>query len=243
MTRLIAIIVALVAAAVVATAASADVIVLSAKGGTLKSGDTIGDSDTIDLPSGASAQLLLPSGTIKAVSGPAKVSVATLTRGEKSDSGLFDKVAGLMGKSGNEGNVGAVRAIAPKRPPTVPQPFSLTDLPLDAEVGVWCFDKGGAVSLTRSQRDKPLTAALVDLGTSSRAEIAFQQDQAKVAWPKGIELKAGTYGISLPDRPLRQVRLVPIAKPPTEDTIRVLHGEHCDVQLRAFLREFRAAQN
>jgi hypothetical protein len=217
--------------------AVAEVIVLSAKGGALKAGDTIADNATIDLPAGATIEILLPTGAMRTLSGPSKTSVASLTKGEKPDAGLFSKVAELVGKSGgSESSVGAVRA-APTTRAIRPPAFSWTAVPIEAD-GDWCVEKGSTLSLVRSTSDRPIKVTLVDVAGSQRAELAFDAGKADIAWPDSLAPKVGTYAVLVPDRPMKQIRLRLIAPLPSrDDTLRVLHGQRCEVQMRAFLSE------
>jgi hypothetical protein len=227
------------AAALVASMsiAAAEVIVLSAKGGALKAGDTIADNGTIDLPSGATIEILLPTGAMRTLSGPIKTPVSTLTKGEKADAGLFSKVAELVGKSGgSESSVGAVRA-APTTRAIRPPAFSWTSVPIEAD-GDWCVEKGSTLSLVRSSADRPLKATLVDVAGSQRVELAFDAGKTTIPWPEALAPKVGSYAVLAADRPMRQIRLRLIAPLPSrEDTLRVLHGQRCEVQMRAFLSE------
>jgi hypothetical protein len=225
------------AALVWMTAAQAEVIVLSAKGGSLKAGDTIADNATIDLPSGATIEVLLPTGAMRTLSGPSKTAVASLTKGEKPDAGLFSKVAELVGKTGgSESSVGAVRA-APATRATRPPAFSWTAVPIEAD-GDWCVEKGSPLSLVRSAGERPLKVTLVDVAASQRTELTFDAGKADIPWPEAFAPKVGSYAVLVPDRPMRQIRLRLIAPLPSrEDTLRVLHGQRCEVQMRAFLSE------
>lgn len=216
--------------------ALADVIVLSAKGGGLKAGETLSDQASIDLPAGASAELLLPSGAMRAIKGPTKTTVSQLTKGEKADQGLFDKVAGLVNKPGaTESQVGGMRSAAIGRPK--PLPFSWTGIPLDAD-GDWCVEKGASLTLVRPNPSRAERVTVVDVAATQRIEVTFEPGQTSRPWPEGLAAKTGSYALILPDKPMRQIRMRLISPlPAREETVRVLHGQRCDAQLRTFLNE------
>ncbi|MFZ4808363.1 MAG: hypothetical protein ACOYLQ_13985 [Hyphomicrobiaceae bacterium] len=224
--------------AVAALPATAEVIVLSAKGSSLTAGQTLADTATIDLPAGATAEVLLPSGAMKNLTGPSKTPVRSLTGGAKPDTGLFNRVTELVSKpAGSESAVGAVRAARPVAQPAKPMPFSWTSVPIDAD-GDFCVEKGATLALVRGASDKPQRLTLVDVAASTRVEVSFEAGKPAAAWPDALAPKVGTYAVIVADRPMKQLRLRLIAPlPDRSETLRVLHGQRCDYQMRAFLQE------
>ena len=223
---------------IAAQPAAEEVIVLSAKGSSLTAGQTLADTATIDLPSGATAEVLLPSGAMKSLSGPSKIPVRTLTGGAKPEGGLFDRVTELVNKpASNESTVGAVRAARPVAAPSKPMPFSWTSVPIDAD-GDFCVEKGATLALARANSDKPQRITLVDVAASTRVEVNFEAGKPTAGWPDALAPKIGSYAVIVADRPMKQLRLRLIAPlPDRSETLRVLHGQRCDYQMRAFLQE------
>jgi len=82
--------------------AAADLIVLGGKGSSYQPGTVLSGGQTIDLPAGAKLQVMLPSGATQTLSGPLKTAVKDITKGEKVDQGLWDKVGSLVKGGGSE---------------------------------------------------------------------------------------------------------------------------------------------
>ena len=82
--------------------AAADLIVLGGKGSSYQPGTVLSDSQSIDLPAGAKLQVMLPSGATQTLSGPMKSAVKDITKGEKVDQGLWDKVGSIVKGGGSE---------------------------------------------------------------------------------------------------------------------------------------------
>ena len=219
--------------------ASAEIIVLTSKGGPLKPGETLTEGATIDLPAGASAEILLPSGSLRTLTGPVKTTVAALTKGQKPDAGLFGKVSEIVGNTGQRENVvGAVRAARPvARSVSRPASFSWRNIPIDAD-GDYCVEKGAGLMLVRPPSDKPASVTVVDVAGSARAAVAFAAGSPTAAWPETVTPKVGSYGLLTDGRPMKQIRLRLISPLPERgETIRLLHSQRCELQMRAFLAE------
>lgn len=233
---------ALAVSALAATAARADIIVIGSDAPAIKAGSVLADSATIDVPSGASVTVMLPSGRTERLKGPLKRSVAELAKGEKSDPSLWDSVQRYVQKQGkpSEGQIGAVRSLAPK-PTKGPLPFSWRQVPVDADGDV-CIEKGAPIEVARPPGGKSARLTVVDMQGQKRAETAFAEGAASAPWPKDIEAKVGTYALVVENAPMREFRLRLVSPlPGPDDTLRVLHGQRCQRQVEAWLKGLMTA--
>lgn len=215
--------------------AAADLIVLGGKGTSYQPGTILADSQTIDLPAGARLQVMLPSGATRALSGPMTSAVKDITKGEKVDQGLWDKVGSLVKGGGSERPTGATRSAiggAGK-----PLPFSWSEVPIDAS-GDICVEKGAKLSLVRGATTKQLDVTVVEKSAAARAKAVFADGSGKAAWPTELEPKVGSYLLLAPDRPMREVTLRILSPlPDRAQALRVLHSQRCETQLKALVRE------
>lgn len=233
---------ALAASALVSGTARADIIVIGSDAPAIKAGSVLVDSATLDVPSGASVTVMLPSGRTERLKGPLKRAVAELAKGEKSEPGLWDSVQRYVQKQGkpSEGQVGAVRSLAPK-PAKAPLPFSWRQVPLDADGDV-CIEKGAPIEVARASGGKSARLTIVDMQAQKRAETAFAEGATSAPWPKEIEPKVGTYSLVVEGAPMRELRLRLVSPlPGPDETLRVLHGQRCQRQIEAWLRAVMTA--
>ena len=235
--------------------AHADVIVVSSNVASIKSGSVLGSDKTIDVPSGARVRVMMPSGRTQEFKGPAKVKVADLGKGEAINESLWNDVKRLVSnqKQASESTVGAVRSMAPKsgagegasasrsfkhvpEPVVLPPAFSWRRVPIDAGGDV-CVEKGAPLELLRGAPGRPLAISVVNVQSKKRGAADFAVGSATAAWPADVGTDVGLYAVVLPDGAKRDIRLRPIAPlPEADETLRVLHGQRCLVQVEAWLR-------
>ena len=220
---------------VAGTPARADVLVLDSKVPALKRGAILKDSDQIDLPLGASVVIVLPAGGTRTLTGPLKVSVRELSKGEAIDQSLWNMVGEVVGGGGGSlGGTGATRSVG--RPPVENMAFSWRQVPVEAE-GDFCVEKGAALQLARAGNSRVARVTVVDVQSSQRAEVRFDDGKAIAAWPSQVPPKIGAFAFLIPDRPMRQVRLRLIDPlPDTDQTLRLLYSQRCQAQAEAWLR-------
>lgn len=233
---------AILAAMVLAAApASAQVIVVQSTAKGVKAGTLLDNNAQVNLPKGTRAVFVLPSGTTRTVSGPFKGRAADLTKGVKANPGVFDAVRRYVRTGGsNERNVGAMRSAAPAFA-LQSVPFSWRSVPVTA-TGDYCVEKGAAVSLIRPSTRKAEALTIIAMASKRRARVAFAAGAASIPWPDALSIDPGaTYALLAPGRPARKMRMRLISRlPAREDTLQVLHGQRCQSQFRAFIREMQS---
>ena len=225
------------------TAASAQVIVVQSTAPGLNAGKLLTDDAKVTIPKGAKAIFVLPSGATRTVAGPFKGRAKDLTKGVKANPGVFDAVRRYVETGGsNQRNVGAVRSAVPVTARGKPLPFSWSAIPVTAS-GDYCVKKGAAVSLIRARVADQRAITIIDMASRRRARVAFKAGADSVAWPDDLTINPGvTYAMLTDGRPARQLRMRTISPLPTrEDTLQVLHGQRCQSQFRAFIREMQAS--
>lgn len=215
--------------------AMADLIVLGGKGSSYQSGTVLSDGQTIDLPAGARLQVMLPSGATQTLTGPMKAAVKDISKGEKVDQGLWEKVGSLVKGGGSERPTGAVRSAAGSA--AKPLPFSWTEVPIDAS-GDICVEKGAKLSLVRGATTRQLDVTVVEKAAAQRGRATFADGAGAAAWPSELEPKVGSYLLMVPDRPMREVTLRILSPLPNRaEALRVLHSQRCETQLKALVQE------
>lgn len=233
----------------------ADVIVVSSNAASVKAGSLLGNDTTIDVPSGARVRVMMPSGRTQEFKGPAKVKVADLGKGETINESLWNDVKRLVSNQNQaiESTIGAVRSVVPKSrgggeganaprafkhvPDPVPPPaFSWRRVSIDAGGDV-CVEKGAPLELLRAAPGRPLAINIVNVQSKKRGVAEFAVGSATAAWPADVGTDVGLYAVVMPDGAKRDIRLRPIAPlPEADETLRVLHGQRCLVQVEAWLR-------
>lgn len=227
-----------------ATAVQAQVIVVQSNAKGLKAGSLLENSATVTIPKGKQVVFVLPSGATRTVSGPFKGRAANLTKGVKSNSGVFDAVKRYVVTGGaDQKSVGAMRSAAPSLVLRPSLPFSWRTVPVTSS-GDFCVERGAAVSLIRPRAGKAQAVTIVDMASKRRARVVFAAGTAKMPWPGALSIDAGaTYALLAAGRPARQMRMRLISPlPAREDTLQVLHGQRCQSQFRAFIREMQAGK-
>ena len=219
--------------------AQADVIVLKSSVPGLSAGRTLTDAETLEIPAGKSALLVLPSGATKTVNGPLSTKVASLTTGHSPNAALLDAVRKYVETGGTRtGAVGATRSAVPTLA-AAPKPFSWTEVPLSV-AGDYCVDKGSPLALVRDVSSGDLDVTVIDLQNSIRARAHFPSGSKRARWPAEIEPTVGKYAFVIGGQPLRQIRLRPIDPlPGDEETLRVLFTQRCESQVEAYLQALR----
>jgi len=236
---------ALAAALVLAsTTVSAQVIVVQSTAKSLTPGALLANDTKVTIPKGARAVFVLPSGATRTVAGPFKGRAGDLTKGVKANPGVFDAVKRYVRTGGsNQNNVGAMRSAAPAFALGKNLPFSWRSVPVTTS-GDFCIEKGAAVSLIRPRTKKQQAVTIIDMASKRRARVAFAAGSARIPWPDALSIDPGvTYALLTAGRSARQMRMRLIAPlPAREDTLQVLHGQRCQSQFRAFIREMQAGK-
>lgn len=223
--------------------ANAQVIVVQSSAKGLTAGSLLANDTKVIIPKGKKAIFVLPSGATRTVSGPFNGRAGDLTKGVKANPGVFDAVKRYVRTGGsNQKSVGAVRSAAPAFALGKPLPFSWSAVPVTTS-GDYCVEKGAAVSLVRSRATKQQAITIIDMASKRRTRVAFKAGADSVAWPDDLGIDPGvTYAVLTDGRPARQMRIRLITPLPSrEDTLQVLHGQRCQSQFRAFIREMQAA--
>ena len=226
--------------------AAAQVIVVQSTVAKYKVGKTLGKAVQVAIPDGASMVVVLANGATKTITGPYSGKVADLSKGTTSNAALFNAVKKFVKTGGSSTKrVGALRSATPASGAIgdgAKPKFSWTAIPISARGDV-CLDKSGTISIARGSTRKAQTVTVVDLQSSSRAQVQFEEGMATVAWPTELQLKNSAYALLTGGNTKRfRVRLIaPV--PGFDQTLQVLHGQRCGTQFEAFLRGFAANQN
>lgn len=224
-----------------AAPAGAQVIVVQSTAKTVKAGTLLDNNARVNLPKGTRAVFVLPSGATRTVAGPFTGRAADLTKGVKANPGVFDAVKRYVRTGGaNEKNVGAMRSAAPAFALQT-LPFSWRSVPVTA-TGDYCVEKGASVSLVRPSARKAEALTIIAMASKRRARVAFAAGAASIPWPDSLSIDPGaTYALLAPGRQARKMRMRLISPlPAREDTLQVLHGQRCQSQFRAFIREMQS---
>lgn len=229
---------------IAATTVSAQVIVVQSTAKGVTAGTLLANDTKVTIPKGAQAVFVLPSGATRTVAGPFKGRASDLTKGVKANPGVFDAVKRYVRTGGsNQKNVGAMRSAVPAFALGKNLPFSWRSVPVTSS-GDFCIEKGAAVSLIRPRTKNQQSVTIIDMASKRRARVAFAAGAARIPWPDNISIDPGvTYALLTSGRPARQMRMRLIAPlPAREDTLQVLHGQRCQSQFRAFIREMQASK-
>lgn len=237
--RLFTSLAALMSAGLIATSAAAEVVVLQSTAPGLSAGTVLADGDTIKIPSGKSAILVLPSGSTKTVNGPVNAKAGDFSKGQSRNAALLHAVKTYVQTGGTtSGSVGATRS-AIAGPGGTNLPFSWTRIPVSAS-GDYCIARSNELDLVREVAIRPIELTIVHMETRKRAMVAFDQGTGEIDWPKDIEAVVGKYAFVMDGAPMRQVRLRVIDPLPNRDEVlRVLFTNRCEQQVEAFLRSLQ----
>ena len=212
-----------------APAARADALVLDSSVSALARGSELKDGTRIEVPSGGSVTLLLPTGRTQTIKGPYAGAVRDVAKGEPLDKKLWRKVTELATGEGSDKPVGATRSVRPNVSKSVrPLQFAWNTIPLTAE-DVLCLERDAPLELVRTNAMITQRAVIVD-PKGGRAEIIWPANLAKV--------DGGGYDLLLPDLPIRRftLRLVDKKRTGATETVQTLYEGGCFEQLKLWLR-------
>ncbi|MBU2532444.1 MAG: hypothetical protein KKB37_06865 [Alphaproteobacteria bacterium] len=234
--------VALLAAfSVGASVAAAQVIIVKSSAKDLRAGTLLDAKAKVSIPQGAQAVFVLPSGATRTVSGPFEGTAAELTKGVKSNPDVFEAVKRYVRTGGTTAKgVGAMRsAVATSF--MRPVPFSWRAIPVFTSGDV-CIEKNARLSLVRAGTSRPETYTIVEMQSNRRVRVSFDAGESSAPWPLDLKIDPrSTYAVLAEDRPMRQLRMRVIDPlPQQEDTLQVLHGQRCEGQFRAYIREMQS---
>lgn len=222
--------------------ANAEVIVLQSTAPGLKAGQVLKDSDTVNIPAGKTAMLVLPNGSTKTISGPASGPAGSFSKGVNRNAALLDAVKKYVATGGtSSGSVGAMRSAAPVAGGGR-VPFFWDKVPITAN-GDYCVGKTDKLQLVRSRARSELDVTVVDFQKGSRAKAVFATGSSETPWPATLEANVGKYAFVAKGMPMSRIRLRVIAPLPSrDDTLRVLFTQRCEAQVAAFLDMLRSGQ-
>lgn len=228
---------ALLAATLLATPASADVFIIESTAPALKAGSQLADNERLSVPDGASVRILLPSGKTQSVKGPYDGAIADIGKGKLDGAGMIGWLRGFLQTGGSSEAVpGATRSLTP--PPARSASFSWTSVPTGAD-SITCIPRGQSPQLKRGVTGKADKVTIIDRDKATRGEAEWTVGSDTAAWPGALALRDGAvYDLLVPDRPKRTLTLRVLARAPDEaDVLSVLHAAGCKAQFDAWLRE------
>lgn len=219
------------------TTSLADIIILTSNAPKLKSGQTLPDNASLNIPAGKKVQLILPSGKTKTLKGPFNGNVAAISKGDKSDAGLFKKLMDVVKKSGrDDSGFAAVRRVG--RPTSSGQDiFSWTAIPADA-TGTYCVAEGEQLELLRPRNISIKMLKLHNPDTAQSATITWNTGQKSVLWPDDLLPKdKSRISFQLANLPERSVnfRVVENEARNINEILRTLYKRGCRKQLETWL--------
>ena len=183
MARLISAVFGLAVAAVAASAAAEDMVVIASTAPDIKTGRLVADGSRLDVPAGATVRLVSEDGRAVTLNGPYAGTPGSGGGGKKS--GILASITRLYsGDSKNAGTLGGIRAAVP---PGEADPWAIdvsrsttTCVPADGPVILW---------RPRSSRDSALT--LKDLSRGRKVTVAWPKGADTLAWPNDLALTDG----------------------------------------------------
>ncbi|MGE3064711.1 MAG: hypothetical protein AB7K67_03935 [Hyphomicrobiaceae bacterium] len=221
-----------------APAARADALVLDSSVSALARGSELKDGTRIEVPSGGSVTLLLPTGRTQTIKGPYAGAVRDVAKGEPLDKKLWRKVTELATGEGSDKPVGATRSVRPNVSKSVrPLQFAWNTIPLTAE-DVLCLERDAPLELVRTNAMITQRAVIVD-PKGGRAEIIWPANTHTIPWPANLaKVDGGGYDLLLPDLPIRRftLRLVDKKRTGATETVQTLYEGGCFEQLKLWLR-------
>lgn len=221
--------------------AAAQVIVLKSSAPGLKRGKVVPNTARIVVPEGTSVTLALPSGAWRELAGPVDMPVTVLTRGTRADPAVFNAIRRYAENQGAR-RFASVRSVSPRSGGRARQKFSWRDIPISMQ-GDYCVEKGAELSLVRGAAGQPQPLTVVNMNSANRVRTQFSAEDTRIPWPSDLTPENGSFAILVPRRRMRQIRLRLIGPlPAPEQTLRVLHGQRCQVQFQAYLRGVMVAQ-
>lgn len=233
---------ALIAMALIlpAKAAFAEALVVGSNLPAIKVGTVLSNAQAIEVKSGQTLRLMLPSGRTKVVRGPAKADVAALTKNLTRNEKVWNTVlAALKGRSGSDSSrIGAVRGMAvPPTSATARRPYATDEVVIDAASGgTVCVAAGKPIRLMRTRSNSPTVYTLLQVTTGKKAVVKFAEGETAASWPADIKLENGGYAVLAPGTPMRQIQIKQLAENlQAEQTVSVLAEAGCQAQLQAYL--------
>jgi hypothetical protein len=229
------------AAAAVATPASADLYVVESSVPAVTVGSRLADSDTLTIPSGSFVRAVLPSGKTQTIRGPYSGTVADIAKGQAQNEGVMAWIRNILQTGGsNEATPGATRSIG--RESAKPRVgFSWSAVPVAD--GTVCVEKEAKLQLVRAPSTRPDRLAIIDTASATRGEAQWEAGSDAAAWPASVMPRSGaTYFLLQQDRPQREIKLQVLDRLPAEaDVLTELHRLGCKAQFEAWVREKMAA--
>jgi hypothetical protein len=221
--------------------ATAQVIILKSTAPGLQRGAVVPNTARIVVPEGSAVTLALPSGAWRSLAGPVDMRVAELTRGSRADPAVFNAIRSFA-ENESVRSFASVRSASPSSGGGGRTRFSWRDIPISTQ-GDYCVEKGAELSLVRGGAGQPQPLTVVNMNSASRARIQFGAEDTRIPWPSDLTPENGSFAILVPRKRMRQIRLRLIGPlPAPEQTLRVLHGQRCNVQFQAYLRGVMLAQ-
>ncbi|MGQ0672291.1 MAG: hypothetical protein ACT4N2_05350 [Hyphomicrobium sp.] len=236
--------------AALASPALADIVVIGSDSAALTTGTVLTSDKTLEVPAGAKVRIMATSGKIQSLVGPLSKAVKDFDDGGASDSALWTAVTERLKPVGPRAEVADAKSrgfsAAPARSATAPAgpapvyKFSWVEVPVFRS-GDLCVEKGARLSVVRATTAKAERVVIVDMqGGGKRSEVNFVAGSAVATWPADIEPRTGTFAFQAVEQPIRQIKLRLIAPlPATDDAVRVLHGQRCELQRDALLEALK----
>ena len=203
----------------------------------VKVGTAYGPTDRVNVPSGNSVRIVLPSGKTHTIKGPYNGTLSDLAQGEAPNDSVMAWLKNLLQTGGsNERTPGATRSVRPM--PAAPQYFSWTAIPIDAD-GTICVQKGARLELQRRSQRSAEQVTIVDEASARRGVTEFYVGRTNAPWPEGVVvLPDMRYVLALDSGVSRRLTLRVLEKLPNEtDILKELATRGCRYQFDAWVRE------
>lgn len=236
--------------AALASPATADIVVLGSDTAAVAIGTVLTSDKTLEVPAGANVRIMATSGKIQSLAGPLTKAVKDLDDGGAPDSALWTAVTEQLKPVSPRAEVADTKSrgfsSGPARSATAPAgpgpvyKFSWVEVPIFRS-GDLCVEKGARLSVVRAATAKAERVVIVDMqGGGKRSEVNFAAGSAVAVWPADLEPRTGTFAFQAIEQPIRQIKLRLIAPlPSTDDAVRVLHGQRCELQRDALLEALK----
>jgi len=231
----------LIAGALSATPAAAQVYVMESTVATIRVGSALDPRAAISIPAGSHIRAVLPSGKTQTIKGPYEGSVADLAKGQPVNEGVLAWIKDVLRTGGaTQSTTGATRSIA--RPPAKPRAaFSWSAVPVAN--GTVCVEKGASLTLTRMASASTERISMIDGANGNQAELQWEAGSDTTAWPANLTPRNdGIYDVLSAGNPRRQITLRVLDRLPTEDNLLIeLNRLGCSSQFEAWVRGKLAA--
>jgi hypothetical protein len=220
-----------------ASAALADVYVLSSTAAAIDPGRRLSSNETIVIPAGSLIRAVLPSGKTQTIKGPFSGPVAALEAGQSHDLGVLAWLRGMLESGGSrEVTPGATRGIT-RAAPRVRLAFSWSAVPALADATV-CVEKGSRLQLVRAPQTHAERVGILDIASGARGETEWEGASEVAPWPPELTPRAdATFQLLMADRTQRRVSIRVLEQLPTDDDVLAqLHKLGCRFQFEAWVR-------